>query len=115
MNPEDAKNLVRGMLQQELGRDPTQGEYEDFLSAIHAAEAQDPTTQKTTSTYTLDNNDQLRLASQNTVTHAGIGAAGVEQLAYERAQQQPSWAEWQAMGTYAPALFAALGATVPGV
>jgi len=115
MNPQDARNLVRGTLQQELGRDPTQGEYEDFLSAIHAAEREDPSTQKTTSTYVLDKNDNLRLSDQQTVSHQGIGSAGLQQLAYEKAQRQPGWAEWQAMGTYAPALFQALGATVSGV
>jgi hypothetical protein len=115
MNPEDAKNLVRSTLQSELGRDPTQGEYEDFLSAVHAAEASNPSTQTTTSKYVLDKNENLRLAAQHTTSQQGIGSAGLEQIAYEKAQRQPGWAEWQAMGTYAPALFQALGATVSGV
>lgn len=110
MDPMDAKALVRATLQRELGRDPTQAEYEDFLSAIHGAEAHDPS--KTTQTYTTD--AQGRVISQNSVTHSGMTGAGVGQLALERAQRQPDWAEWQAMGTYAPALFAALGSTVPG-
>jgi hypothetical protein len=115
MNPQDAKNMVRSTLQAELGRDPTQGEYEDFLSAVHAAESANPSTQTTTSKYVLDKNDNLRLAAQHTTSQQGIGSAGLEQMAYEKAQRQPGWAEWQAMGTYAPALFQALGATVSGV
>jgi hypothetical protein len=115
MNPQDAKNMVRSTLQAELGRDPTQGEYEDFLSAVHAAEASNPSTQTTTSKYVLDKNDNLRLAAQHSTSQQGIGSAGLEQIAYEKAQRQPGWAEWQAMGTYAPALFQALSATVPGV
>lgn len=111
MDPMDAKNLTRGMLQQELGRDPTQAEYEDFLSAINAAERHDPSVTHVTSQYGSDGS----LLHQNTVTHQGIGAAGLQQVAYEKAQNQPGWAEWQAMGTYAPALFSALGAAVPGV
>jgi hypothetical protein len=110
MNPKDAKGLVQQTLQQQLGRDPTQAEYEDFLAAIHAAEKDDPST--TTTTYTLD--DQGRQTDSSTVTHQGIGATGLAQMAQEKAQRQPGWAEWQAMGTYAPALFAALGSTVPG-
>jgi hypothetical protein len=111
MDPMDAKALARGVLQQELGRDPTQAEYEDFISAIHAAERHDPSTTRTT--YTTD--DDGRVVDQRSVTREGMGAGGYEQLAIEKARRNPGWAEWQAVGTYAPALFAALGATVPGV
>ena len=119
MNPMDAKNMTRGMLQKQLGRDPTQAEYEDFLAAVNAAEHANPTTTSstTTDTYGLDNNQNLRLTNSHTsnTSHQGIGAQGIEQLMYEKAISNPSWAEWQAMGTYAPALFASLGSSVPGV
>lgn len=115
MNPHDAKGLTRAMLQQELGRDPTQAEYEDFLATLHAAERADPTVTTQTSRYVLDRNDNLRLASQKTVTDQGIGAEGLAQVALEKAQSNPQWAEYQAVGTYFPALLSALGATVPGV
>jgi hypothetical protein len=111
MDPNDARALTRGMLQQELGRDPTQAEYEDFLSALHAAQKDNPDVTKVTST--TDESGQL--VNQRTVTHQGISSAGLQQIAQDEAQSQPSWAEWQAMGTYAPALFAALGSAVPGV
>lgn len=114
LNPQDAKALTRSMLQAELGRDPTQAEYEDFLSTLHAAERANPATQTTTTKWKLDANDSLHPAKTNTVTNQGIGEAGLMQVAYEKAQSNPDWAEWQAMGTYFPALLQALGATVPG-
>lgn len=111
LNPMDAKNLVRGMLQQQLGRDPSQAEYEDFLGAVHAAEQDNPSTTKTTTKYD-ENGAPMDTSS---VTHGGMSAGAYEQLAYDRATRNPDWAEWQAMGTYAPALFSALNAPIPGV
>lgn len=116
MDPEDAKGLTRSMLQQELGRDPTEAEYEDFIAMLQHAQRANPTTQTTTANMVYDSQSGgWRTVSDSTTTHQGIGADGLQQLAYEKAQQNPDWAEWQAMGTYAPALFEALGATVPGV
>jgi len=110
MDPMDAKALVRATLQRELGRDPTQAEYEDFISSIHAAEAHDMSSQSVTTT----TDAQGRVLSQNSTSHAGMSQAGIGEMALERAQRQPDWAEWQAMGTYAPALYDALGPGVPG-
>lgn len=110
MDPMDAKALVRATLQRELGRDPTQAEYEDFISSIHGAEAHDQSS--TTQTTTTD--EQGRVVNQSSVSHQGMTGAGISQLALEKAQRNPDWAEWQAMGIYAPALFQALSSTVPG-
>jgi hypothetical protein len=116
LDPEDAKGLTRAMLQQELGRDPTQAEYEDFIAMLQHAQSSNPTTSKTTAQMVYDEQGGgWRTVSDSTTTHQGISSQGLEQMAYEKATQQPDWAEWQAMGTYAPALFSALGATVPGV
>lgn len=114
MDPMDAKFLVRGLLQQELGRDPTQAEYEDFLSAVHAAEARDPSVTTATTTTTLDEEGRVTDSDSSSVTRGGMTEAGYSQLLTQKARSQPGWAEWQAMGTYAPALFSALGATIPG-
>lgn len=111
IDPMDARELTRAMLQNELGRDPSEAEYEDFVSALQAAQRKDPDI--TTETTVL--NEEGEVESQNSVTQQGIGAAGLQQLALQRAQSNPNWAEWQAMGIYAPALFDALGTTVPGV
>lgn len=110
MDPADAKALVRSLLQQELGRDPTAGEFDEFLAAVHQAEARNPTTTKYKTRY----NKEGDLVSQNTTTHQGISVSGVRDQMLEKARSQPGWAEWQAVGTYGPALFEALGATVPG-
>lgn len=111
MSPTDAKGLVRGMLQQQLGRDPTQAEYEDFIATIHAAEAANPST--STTTYTTDS--QGNTTNSSTKTSGGLSQSGLDQTLYQKARSLPSWAVWQAVGTYAPALFQALDAPVSGV
>lgn len=111
MNPEDAQALVRATLQRELGRDPTKAEYEDFVAAIRTTEAKNPTT--STSTYTTD--EDGRELSRTTTTHGGLTQAGFDQAMYEKVKKMPSWAVWQAVGTYAPALFAALDSPISGV
>jgi hypothetical protein len=110
MSPEDAKGLVRGVLQQQLGRDPTQAEYEDFLATIHGAERANPST--STTTYTTD--AQGNTTNQSTTSKGGLNQSGYDQLLYDKAKSMPSWAIWQAVGTYAPALFAALDSPVQG-
>lgn len=116
MDPQDAKGLTRAMLQQELGRDPTQAEFEDFVAMLQHAQHANPSTSTTSSTQRYDASlGQWVSAGSDTTTHSGISAQGLQELAQEKAQQNPDWAEWQAVGTYAPALFNALGATVSGV
>lgn len=108
-SPEDTKGLVRAILQQEMGRDPTSAEMEDFSSALTSAMRANPTTSKTTGTY-----EKGQLVDQNTVTHNGIGVQGLQEVAEQRAEAMPGHAEWQAIGTYLPALYGALGSAVPG-
>jgi hypothetical protein len=107
MSNEDAKGLVRGMLQQELGRDPTQAEYEDFVATLHSAQRANPSI--STATQTVDENGN---STQSVRSRGGLNEAGMQQALYEDLRKKPAWGEWQAVGTYAPALFAALGATV---
>lgn len=113
MEPADAKALTRAMLQRELGRDPTEGEFEDFISAIQHAQRVNPTVSKTKNSYTYEEGEMVSQRS-NTTTRGGLTEAGIQDIALQKARQNPNWAEWQAMGTYAPALFEALGATVSG-
>lgn len=110
-SPSDAKGLARAIIRRELGRDPTEEEYADFVSALQEESRENPTVTRQTSKY--DENGQL--ASQTTRTRGGFGEAAVEQFATEQAQSMPGWAEWQAVGTYLPAVFQTLGASVPGV
>lgn len=108
-SPEDTKGLVRSVLNQELGRDPTQAEMEDFSAALTHSMRTNPDVTKTTQVY--DNGNMVR---ENSTTHQGIGPSGLQEVATQRAEAQPGWAEWQAVGTYLPALFNALGSAVPG-
>ena len=119
MDPNDAMALTRSLLQRELGRDPTKAEFEDFIGAVQAAQRANPTrtTSKSTNTVTTDADGQVIDSDtrSTSTSRGGISSAGLEDLMLRRARQNPDWAEWQAVGTYAPALFQALGATVPGV
>lgn len=108
MSAEDARGLVRGLLQQELGRDPTQAEYEDFVSALQAAQRQNPVTTKTTTT--TDENGLV--VNSNSTKSGGIDA---QNFLTNKIQETPGWGEWQAIGTYAPAMMAALDSPVSGV
>lgn len=114
MDPNDAMALTRGMLQRELGRDPTKVEMEEFVSTLQGAQLANPTRQKTTQTVTTDADGRVVDQTSNTTQREGIGAAGLGDVALRKARSNPNWAEWQAVGTYGPALIAALGSTVPG-
>lgn len=107
-SPSEARGFARTALQAELGRDPTQAEYEDFLGALNASARANPNVTTTTQKFDAEGLQ----ASTSSVTRGGIDPG---QLSIEKAQRNPDWAEWQAMGTYAPALFSALNAPVPGV
>lgn len=113
MDPADAKALTRAMLQRELGRDPTDDEFEDFISAIQYAQKVNPDRTTTTQSTVYDEGEAVS-SSTNSTTRQGIGAEGIADIALQKARANPNWAEWQAVGTYAPALFEALGATVAG-
>lgn len=101
-----AKGLIRGVLQQELGRDPTAEEFEDFITALQTKQRENPT--RTVQRTIYRDGDPVR---QSTTSTGGIDPA---EFALEQAQANPDWAEWQAIGTYFPAVMNTLGAGVPG-
>lgn len=107
LSPEDARGLVRSTLQQELGRDPTEAEYEDFVAALRTAQERNPNTVTTTTTTDASGN----VTSSHSRSSGGVDAAS---FLANRVQDSPEYAEWQAVGTYAPALFSALGSAIPG-
>jgi hypothetical protein len=109
-NPLDAKDLLRNTLQQQLGRDPSEHEMRDFIDNLTAAARNDPTITK--NTQTTDKTGRVTNSSQ--VTHQGFDAGAASEMALENAQSKPGWAEWQAVGTYFPAVMQALGSVVPG-
>lgn len=115
MDPNDAMALTRGMLQRELGRDPTKAEFEDFISTIQYAQRVNPTVGTNRLTQTTDSEGRIIDTKSVTNVQQGIGAEGLADVALREARSNPSWAEWQAVGVYGPALEDALGATIRGL
>lgn len=113
MDPNDAMALTRGMLQRELGRDPTKAEFEDFIGTLQGAQMANPSRTKSTLSTTFEEGELVD-TSRTSTTHSGIGAEGLADIALRKARSNPGWAEWQAVGTYGPALISALGSVVPG-
>lgn len=111
----DARGLTRAMLRRELDRDPTEEEFEDFVAALQTYTENHPTTTTSRTTTKYDEFGSPMDTDTTTTSRGGITSAGVEELLTRRAQAQPGWAEWQAVGTYFPALMQMLGAGVPGV
>ena len=106
MDPTDARQLARGLMLRELGREPTEEEFADFVGALQAAQRGNPTVTRSTGHF-----EEGELVKTTSTTRGGVNP---EEVALQKVRKNPSWAEWQAVGTYAPALFEALGATVPG-
>lgn len=109
-SPDDARGLIRATLRRELDRDPTEQEFEEFVSTLQSAQRSHPAV--TTTTQTTDK--QGRVTNTNSVTRGGLGASGIQEIAQREAESNPGWAEWQAVGTYFPAILDALGSAVPG-
>lgn len=107
---QDARGLARQTMQQVLGRDPTEDEYEDFVTALNTSARANPTITRTRTRYDAEGN----VVSSVSRSRGGLGSAGVNQTLQDEAESTPGWAEWQAIGTYLPEVFNALGATVPG-
>lgn len=109
-SPEDARGLARQSLQSVLGRDPSEAEYEDFLAALQTKARQNPTITRTTTRYDAEGNP----IGTNSVTRGGLGENAVRDFAQDQAEAAPDWAEWQAVGTYFPAIMESLSSVVPG-
>lgn len=109
-SPTDARGLIRATLRRELDRDPTEVEFEEFVSTLQAAQRKHPATTTTTVTRNKDGD----VTDQSSVTRGGLGSTGIQEIAQREAESNPHWAEWQAVGTFFPALMDALGSAVPG-
>lgn len=108
-SPEDARGLARATLQQALGRDPSEAEYEDFIAALQAKARANPSVSRTTTQFDAEGN----VTAVRTVNSGGLTEAGINNFAQEQAEAAPDWAEWQAVGTYFPGVMDALGSVVP--
>lgn len=96
---------IQGTLQQMLGRDPTDQELRDFTYRMNRMAADNPTITRTIQQY-----KDGELDSTTSRTRGGFTAADMAQEAYDQAQNDPEYAEFQAATTYFSALQSALGA-----
>lgn len=101
----EAWSSIQGTLQQMLGRDPSDQELRDFTYRMNRMAADNPTITRTIQQY-----KDGELDSTTSRTRGGFTAADMAQEAYEGAQNDPEYAEFQAATTYFSALQQALGA-----
>lgn len=107
---QDARALARQTLQDVLGRDPSEDEYDEFVSALQTRQRQNPVTTKRVTRFDAQGN----VVGTRSTSTGGMGAGAIEEFARQQAEAAPDWAEWQAVGTYWPVLQQSLGSAVPG-
>lgn len=106
-NPSQARALVDQVLTARLGRAATEAEKKEFLAALNAAEKKNPKTTTTTTTTSATGES----VSSSSTSKGGLDAAG---FAGEWAltHNKDEAGSYQALATYMPAFYAALGAPV---
>jgi hypothetical protein len=90
---------------QMLGRDPSDQEVRNFAYKMNQLAAQNPSISKTVTRYKAGQE-----STSSTTTEAGFGAADMAEAAYDKAQNDPEYAEYQSATTYFNAALSALGA-----
>lgn len=109
-SPRDANTLVDAALSDRLGRSATKAEKKAFLAALNKAEKKEPTTTKTTTTTTGSGTENVSSTS-NTESSGGVNATSFAQE-YALGHNKDEAGQYQALATYMPAFFQALGAPV---
>lgn len=102
----EAWSTLQSNLSRMLGRDPSDQEVRDFTYRMNHLAAKNPSISKTISQY---KNGEL-VDSTTRETSAGFTASDVVMKAYDQAQADPEYAEFQAATTYFDAAQSALGA-----
>lgn len=102
----EAWSTLQSNLSQMLGRDPSDQEVRDFTYRMNQLAARNPSISKTISKY----KDGELVDSTTRETSAGFTASDVVMKAYDKAQADPEYAEFQASTTYFDAAVSALGA-----
>jgi hypothetical protein len=102
----EAWSALRGTISAMLGRDPSDQEVRDFSYRMGNLAARNPSISKTIQQY----KDGQVVSTTTKQTDAGFTAADMAQEAYEKAQRDPDYAEYQAATTYFNAAVSALGA-----
>lgn len=109
-DPGSVRQVMDAALQQALGRNPTDGEREDFLAAVQHAYKANPQVQQTH--YSGDHADGTPGNTTTTVMDAGLTNSDVANMALDTARQMPDYGAYQAATTYFNALVNALGSPV---
>lgn len=109
-SPRDANTLVDAALSDRLGRAATKEEKKAFLAALNKAEKKEPNISKTTTTVSGSGTENVSQTS-NTETSGGVNATSFAQE-YALGHNKDEAGQHQALSTYMPAFFAALGAPV---
>ena len=101
----EAWSSLQQTLSQMLGHDPSDQEVRDFTYRMNQMAAANPSISKTIAKYKA-----CDVTSSSTTTEGGFSGADVAQAAYQKAQSDPDYAEFQAGTTYYNAALSALGA-----
>lgn len=99
-----AWSVIQSTLQRMLGRDPSDEELRNFTYRMGQAAAHNPSITKTISHY-----KEGELTGTNSHTSGGFTMDDAMQAAYNKAQNNPDYAEYQAATTYFNAALSALG------
>ena len=101
----EAWSSLQQTLSQMLGHDPSDQEVRDFTYRMNQLAAANPSISKTIAKYKAGD-----VTSSSTTTEGGFSGADVAQAAYQKAQSDPDYAEFQSATTYYNAALSAMGA-----
>jgi hypothetical protein len=100
----DAWAALKQTTTQLLGHDPSDQEVRDFAYRMNSLAAASPSISTTTTQY-----DKGQATNSNTTSKAGFNASDIQKSAYDQAQSDPDYAEFQSGSTYFNAALSALG------
>ena len=100
----EAWSSLQSTLSKMLGHDPSDQEVRDFTYRMNSLAAKNPAISKTISQYKAGD-----VTSTSTSTEGGFTGADVAEAAYNQAQNDPGYAEFQSASTYYNAALSALG------
>jgi len=96
-DPDTAKAIATKLFQDLMGRDPGAGELGAFGKALATAEAANPVTQTTTTTYNLETGQPI---SQDTKSSGGMTAEARAYLGEQQVKKKKEYGVNQAVTTY---------------
>lgn len=79
-----AKALIEAVLQDQLGRDPSEGEYDAFVNQLHREEKANPVVTTTSTTYKAG-----QAVSSSSTRKGGLDAPGKQEVVEEKLEESP--------------------------